>query len=249
MDKSIGRQTMIFKVSWQAGFLLLVVRWVSSQTGFIVDKSGLTRQNSVCCWWTVPSQDSWRLCLICSCKRDGMTEYVGKQPCLVKDRMLCRQTSLMTGKSCFFIKSVLTRQKVVTALSCDGRVVTAGWQFSWQTSLMTDKSHDRQVSWQTSLMTDKSCFLVKSVLTRLKGVNSPVLGKAGCYCRQTSLMTDKSFLFGQVWVDHSERVNSPVSWQKGCFCRQSLVSWLVTVEPLLFREIRIYSGLSWHVSI
>ena len=117
------------------------------------------------------------------------------------------------------------------------------------TILMTDKSHDRQVSWQTSLMTDKSCFLVKSVLTRLKGVNSPVLGKAGCYCRQTSLMTDKSFLFGQVWVDHSERVNSPVSWQKGCFCRQSLVSWLVTVEPLLFREIRIYSGLSWHVSI
>ena len=114
MDKSIGRQTMIFKVSWQTGFLLLVVRWVSSQTGFIVDKSGLTRQNSVCCWWTVPSQDSWRLCLICSCKRDGMTEYVGKQPCLVKDRMLCRQTSLMTGKSCFFIKSVLTRQKVVT---------------------------------------------------------------------------------------------------------------------------------------
>ena len=156
MDKSIGRQTMIFKVSWQTGFLLLVVRWVSSQTGFIVDKSGLTRQNSVCCWWTVPSQDSWRLCLICSCKRDGMTEYVGKQPCLVKDRMLCRQTSLMTGKSCFFIKSVLTRQKVVTALSCDGRVGTAGWQFSWHTSLMTDKSHDRQVLFLGQVCVDKT---------------------------------------------------------------------------------------------
>ena len=76
-DNPIDRQTMIYKVSWQTGFLLQVVNESRLSQILFVVKSQLSRHNCVCYLWTASTQVHDSLCLFSLCKWDGMTEYVG----------------------------------------------------------------------------------------------------------------------------------------------------------------------------